>query len=182
MGDCWKTIEGEDHVLSLNDYNTLKVSKYRSEIQEQFQSIVQSLLSHSTKQIALAKLAQSQTVSMQFQQINWICSPQEGIDCEILFLGKNTWQKGKLRIQVSIDFPEILSNSNTIDAIFIEGLSELNSISNISFVISVLLEFLGAETIEAVEENTDKDIDWNTDMSEDDNIVSPHLFTFKRNS
>jgi KGK domain len=182
MGDCWKTIKGEDHVLSLNDYNTLKVSKYRNEIQEQFQAIAQNLLSHSTKQIALAKLAQSQTVLMQFQHINWICCPQEDIDCEILFLGEDTWQKGKLRIQVSIDFPENMSSLNVKNAVFIEGLSDPNSVPEINFVINVLLEFLSAETIEASEENNENALDWNTYNPEDDSITSPHLFTFKSNS
>jgi len=32
---------------------------------------------------------------------NWF---DQGVDCEILKLGSNTWQKGKLKIHVSIEF------------------------------------------------------------------------------
>jgi hypothetical protein len=168
MDDRWRKIEGEDHVLALNDYSSLKVGKYRKEIEEQFQAIAQSLSSQSTKQIALAKLAQSQAVLMQFRQVDWICSPLEGIDCEILFLGEEHWQKGKLRIKVSIDFPEILNNSNPVDNIF-------NEANNYNFTIVVLLEFLDSE-IASIETPID------LESVTDNNVNSPHFFTFKSSS
>jgi hypothetical protein len=167
MGDCWQTIVGEDHVLSLNDYNTLKVSKYRDEIQEQFQSIAWSLLEHRIKEISLAKLAQSQLVSMQFQQIDWICSPSTGIDCEILFLGQETWHQGKLRIKVSIDFPldsmTNTDNSTPIDEIFRDNIKEEPT----NFPVRVILEFLPKISVKGTTETTL------------DSEIAPHLFSFK---
>jgi hypothetical protein len=175
MDDRWRKIEGEDHVLALNDYSSLKIGKYRQEIEEQFQTIAQSLSSQSTKQIALAKLAQAQTVLMQFQQIDWICSPLEGIDCEILFLGEEHWQKGKLRIKVSIDFPENSNTANPVDNIFSEP-------NNYNFSIAVLLEFLSSEITSAETQTEEGSISIELKKIADNSINSPHFFTFKSNS
>jgi hypothetical protein len=191
MGDCWKTIEGDDGVLSLNDYNILKIGKYRHEICEQFQSIAQSLLSQGKQQIALAKLAQAQTVTMQFQQIDWICSPSEGIDCEILFLGEKNWQKGKLRIRVSIEFPEISIELTPINDIFLEEITNKNKSQGNNFIINVSLEFMAIDLVSPPVEKTESvfsqealqsTIELEQEKSSEKMIASPHLFTFKNNN
>ncbi len=116
---------GEDDVLSF-DSAMFKVDKLREEVNgldEQFKLLnsnevvtvdryYQVVISHSTFRVAeftealmqdLRSFVTANYARKQEQELQkgWF---EEGTDCEILRLGAKNWQKGKVKIRVSLEF------------------------------------------------------------------------------
>ncbi len=94
-----------DDVLSYNG-NLLKFSQLKQQLEDELWQKVNYLLAkendgyHSKERI-------NELINTSFGYCNisvTLSSPEEGNDCEILRLGAKSWQKGKIRIQSSIDF------------------------------------------------------------------------------
>jgi hypothetical protein len=92
----------EDDVVSFGD-DTFKVSKFRKAVNGAFgnnlgNQFYSQLSSYQGIKIDGAILAP--------QGVNepWARWFNDGIDCEILQLGSKSWQKGKVRIKVSVEF------------------------------------------------------------------------------
>jgi hypothetical protein len=100
----FRTIDGDDHVVLFTDEQLIKVGKLR----EQLRVSLYNPLTNKDK-LNYGSLGLPYGFSGQFSFIRWQCWPQEGIDCEILFLGSSLWQKGKIRMTANI---EILLNEN----------------------------------------------------------------------
>jgi len=100
---------GDDDVCSSPDYAMFKVGKLRETIKRAFRGSVQTALNDVLKSQGL----QFNTTGYNSQTRNnydkdWL---GEGLDCEILKIGAKGWQKGKIKIRVSVEFcpdkPEI---------------------------------------------------------------------------
>jgi hypothetical protein len=122
----FRTIDGDDHVVLFTDEQLIKVGKLR----EQLRVSLYNPLTNKDK-LNYGSLGLPYGFSGQFSFIRWQCWPQEGIDCEILFLGSSLWQKGKIRMTANI---EILLNENisnnriTTGSRFTINFDELHSI------------------------------------------------------
>ena len=92
----------EDDVLSFGD-DTFKVSKFRKAVNGAFgnnlgNQFYSQLSSYQGIKIDGAILAPK---GINEPYARWF---NDGIDCEILQLGSKGWQKGKVRIKVSVEF------------------------------------------------------------------------------
>lgn len=103
MNNVFQQLEGNDDVLSL-DNATLKVGQFKEDLEEKFWRIVTEELNYGRKNLAIDKYSIPKTIWGTYNQISWMGSPRDGIDCELLTLGANNWQKGKLRILIIVDF------------------------------------------------------------------------------
>ena len=98
---------GDDDVLSFSNA-MFKVGKFRDAVEYAFtdNAQVKATLSYALqeKKVALSNLRELL---------------REGVDGEVLRIGSNGWQKGKLRIKVSIEFypdePEISQPESPLD-------------------------------------------------------------------
>jgi hypothetical protein len=138
MNDQYQCIDGDDHVILLDESKTFKIGKFRAEIQEQFRAIAIKLLNYGRQSISVLQYGNVDLIDGQFHRFNWSCSPREGINCEILLLGTSAWQRGKLKITANVTF---------FSAVEQLQFSEVSQEKNISvpesdlFEIQVILEF-----------------------------------------
>ncbi|MDF5709901.1 MAG: KGK domain-containing protein [Nostoc sp. S4] len=109
MQDEFKPIECNDgDVLDFGDM-TYKIAKFKQAM---------NASSNSTLTYALNQELSRQGVNLkQFQNMNWF---QKGIDCEILTLGSQSWKKGKVKFQISVEFyaqeeDVQITNSNNLE-------------------------------------------------------------------
>jgi hypothetical protein len=114
----FKPLQGDDDVLLFNQsgpQTMLKLGQFRQEIREKFLRIVEKNFNYGWMEVTLDQYSKPMSVAGMFNQINWICSPRDGIDCEVLILGAKTWQKGKLRIQAILEFNPALDRKKVYD-------------------------------------------------------------------
>ncbi|HBE18502.1 MAG TPA: hypothetical protein DEG17_17745 [Cyanobacteria bacterium UBA11149] len=118
MDNVFKPLEhNDDDVLSLANNELLKISQFREELANQLNSLAYNWslrpASHNMtyKDNNLDK-SRIRIKGLGIQSylgditIKWILPTPEGQDCEILRLGSTKWQKGKLRVQASVEmFP-----------------------------------------------------------------------------
>jgi KGK domain len=100
---------GDDDVCSSSDNVMFKVGRLRETIKRAFRGSVQTVLNEILKSDGLhfnTTGYNSQTRNK--YEKDWL---GDGIDCEILNIGAKGWQKGKIKIRVSVEFcpdePEI---------------------------------------------------------------------------
>ncbi|MEJ6483008.1 KGK domain-containing protein [Nostoc punctiforme UO1] len=93
MEDGFKAIECKDgDVLDFGD-NTYKIAKFKQAMYTSFNSTLEDTLNEELI---------GQGIEIQEPpNMNWF---QNGIDCEILTLGSQSWKKGKVKIRISIEF------------------------------------------------------------------------------
>jgi hypothetical protein len=99
----------DDDILEQND-KVFKFDQVKKTLQTAFDSVIPSaLINHNTSQ-KVDIYARSQN--------HWF---SEGVDCRILKAGSNGWQKGKLKLKVTIEFipdePEIPEYQSPLDEI-----------------------------------------------------------------
>ena len=114
----FKPLQGDDDVLLFNQSGSqtmLKVGQVRQEIKEKFLRILEKNFNYGWMGVTLDQHSKPMSVAGMFNQINWICSPCDGIACEVLILGAKTWQKGKLRIQAILEFNHALDQRKFYD-------------------------------------------------------------------
>jgi hypothetical protein len=100
---------GDDDVCSSYENEMFKVGKLRQTIKQAFRGSVQK---------ALNEVLNSYKLHFNTSQKDWL---GDGIDCEILKIGAKGWQKGKIKIRVSVEFypgePEITEPESPLDDI-----------------------------------------------------------------
>jgi hypothetical protein len=84
----------DNDVLCLSQH-TFKLGDFRKRLQQKFSQIVDS---YSLQGLRCISIGES---SLKTSDIKWQSTI---IDCEILRLGSKNWQKGKLKIQVRLEF------------------------------------------------------------------------------
>jgi KGK domain len=98
-----------DDVLCFENDKLFKMLK----IQEACQSVIIDILSHDLQQ-GLS----SQPHNIQIEQVSWF---KNGVDCKILRAGSNGWEKGKLKLKVTLEFcpdePEVNEPESPLDDI-----------------------------------------------------------------
>ncbi|HEY9728300.1 MAG TPA: KGK domain-containing protein [Chroococcales cyanobacterium] len=92
----------DDDVFTLGD-DAFKVSKFRKAVTKAFGNDVGYQLSNQLKAHLGVKIADAILApqGMNYPYARWF---NDGIDCEILKIGSKNWQKGKVRIKVSVEF------------------------------------------------------------------------------
>jgi hypothetical protein len=103
---------GDDDVLSLESGKLFKVGRFREAVKSAFtdENQVPSWLSSGLRKEGV-EVGTSDTKKML----------EQGIDGEVLMLGSKGWQKGKIRIRISVEFcpdePEITQPESPLDDI-----------------------------------------------------------------
>lgn len=93
MEDGFKAIECNDGDVLDFGGNTYKVAKLKQAMDTSFNSTLGFTLNQElTRQGVRIK---------QSPNVNWF---QNGIDCEILTLGSQSWKKGKVKLKISVEF------------------------------------------------------------------------------
>ncbi|WP_041623125.1 KGK domain-containing protein [Oscillatoria nigro-viridis] len=99
---------GDDDVL-LFEEATYLVRRFKKLTASKFSKILETYVVGANnqggkKQIieCMNELRINEQIIIFGSEINWI-SPKEGIDCQVLKIGSNGWQKGKLKIEVNED-------------------------------------------------------------------------------
>lgn len=110
---------GDDDVCSSSDNAMFKVGKLREKIKEAFRGSVQKALNDVLKSAGLQFDTTGYNSQMRHTyDKDWL---GDGIDCEILKIGAKGWQKGKIKIRVSVEFspdePEITEPESPLDDI-----------------------------------------------------------------
>lgn len=97
LSDC-----NDNDILSFKD-SMLKVGKVRGAVQKAFKGTVAKTLSDSLKSQGVEINPGGEIVGNDLFMFHskWF---SEGIDCEVLQLGNKDWQKGKVKIKVSLEF------------------------------------------------------------------------------
>jgi hypothetical protein len=91
----------EDDVLAFDSGDfTFKLSKIKQALKSAFRSQVADSLIHSLASLGIGGL-RIPTGGGTTANGNWF---SEGKDCEILKIGAKGWQKGKVRLRVSLEF------------------------------------------------------------------------------
>ncbi|MEH2047828.1 KGK domain-containing protein [Nostoc sp.] len=109
MEDGFKPIECNDgDVLDFGD-NTYKVAKFKQAMNTSSNSTLESILNQ--------ELGRQGVRVKQSPKVNWF---QNGMDCEILTLGSQSWKKGKVKIKISVEFyveeeDVQITNSNNLE-------------------------------------------------------------------
>ncbi|MEA5602419.1 KGK domain-containing protein [Nostoc sp. UHCC 0252] len=97
MEDGFKAIECNDgDVLDFGD-NTYKIAKFRQAMDISFNSKLEDTLNEELNE----ELSRQGVEIKDSPNMNWF---QEGINCEILALGSQSWKKGKVKINISVEF------------------------------------------------------------------------------
>jgi hypothetical protein len=114
MSGFWKAIEGDDHVLFFDGDNILKLGKYKQELKDEYQKYIKSKLACGKHPIPNYKYDSSGVFDGQLTSLNWSSYP---IECDLLLLGREEWEKGKLKAKIKIEFSSILEDlkDTTID-------------------------------------------------------------------
>jgi hypothetical protein len=99
---------GDDDVL-LFDEATFMVRRFKKLTASKFSKILETYVVGANdqggkKQVidCMNELRINEEVRILGSEINWN-SPKEGIDCQVLKIGSNGWQKGKVKIEVKED-------------------------------------------------------------------------------
>lgn len=97
LPDC-----GDDDVLQFRS-EMLKVDKVRKAVQKAFDGKVAQTLSDSLKSQGVNIAPESQIINDEIHSFHsrWF---GEGIDCELLKIAAKGWQKGKVRIRLTLEF------------------------------------------------------------------------------
>jgi hypothetical protein len=85
MVENWKTIEGDDHVLSFDGDTLLKLAKYKQELKKEYQKHVNTKLLCGKHFISNYKHDTSGKFDGQLTCLHWSSYPTE---CNLLLLGK----------------------------------------------------------------------------------------------
>ncbi len=96
LQDC-----NDDDILSFGD-DIYKMGKFRKAVLQSFGNTLGSQLSQQLSHYGVkinGKILTPQGVNNPYER--WF---DKGMNCEILNLGSNGWQKGKVRIKVSVEF------------------------------------------------------------------------------
>jgi hypothetical protein len=101
MAENWKTIEGDDHVLSFNGDTLLKLDKYKQELKDEYQKYITSKLFCGKHPISNYKYNASSIFHGQLTCLHWSSYPTE---CKLLLLGKEEWDAGKLKAKIKVEF------------------------------------------------------------------------------
>ncbi|MEH2160416.1 MAG: KGK domain-containing protein [Nostoc sp.] len=111
MEDGFKPIECNDgDVLDFGD-NTYKVAKFKQAMDTSSNSRLKDTLNQELNQ----ELNRQRIRIKQPPNVNWF---QNGMDCEILTVGSQSWKKGKVKIKISVEFyveeedVEIINSNN----------------------------------------------------------------------
>ncbi|MFB2898021.1 KGK domain-containing protein [Aerosakkonemataceae cyanobacterium BLCC-F50] len=104
MSNRFQLLDRDDDVLSFEQDKMLKVGQLKEEIRQNFSQFARDSFSYGRNHLRLENYSKLKLIYGLFNEINWQCSPSEGIDCEVLRLGAQNWQKGKLKIQVVLKF------------------------------------------------------------------------------
>ena len=141
MQDEFKPINGEDDVLSL-DNTMLKVGQIKQELIDNFHKIVREQLNYGRFLLSLSQYSRSSFIKANFTNVNCLSSPREGINCEVLKVGAKNWEKGKLRIEVILEFLPTLEEFQYKEAKKMsDELRRKNMYESDIFKINVNLEF-----------------------------------------
>jgi len=110
---------GDDDVCSSSDNAMFKVGKLRQTIKVAFRSSVQKALNDVLKADGLQfNTSVYNHKTRGTDEKDWL---GDGMDCEILKIGAKGWQKGKIKIRVSVEFcpdePEITEPESPLDDI-----------------------------------------------------------------
>jgi hypothetical protein len=81
--------------------NDVRIQKIQEKIAHIFKGILGEQLRKSLIENKISIEPQNNSVNPQCHPINYFTND---IDCEILKVGSNSWQKGKFKINVSIEF------------------------------------------------------------------------------
>ncbi|MEB3178431.1 MAG: KGK domain-containing protein [Nostocaceae cyanobacterium] len=102
----------DDDVLSFQGVHLFKVCQFKNDFQNSFQTQLNDYISKSSSSIKLQTHLHNILLSINIpsklgfkaenMKIQW-SSINEGIDCELLRMGATNWEKGKLRIHVTIE-------------------------------------------------------------------------------
>jgi hypothetical protein len=116
MDDNLKPLDcNDDDVLGFGD-DTYKVGRFRKAVDKAFGNTIGNQLSSLLNSSQGIKISNAILAPQGVNELytRWF---DKGINCEILKLGSESWQKGKVRIQISIEFyveeseiPENLNN------------------------------------------------------------------------
>jgi hypothetical protein len=134
MDDNFKPLDcNDDDVLGFGD-DTYKVGRFRKAVDKAFGNNLGNQLSSQLNSYQGIKISNAILTpqGMNEPYTRWFGN---GIDCEILKLGSKSWQKGKVRIQISIEFyveeSEIPENFNNDDLSIIPPESPLDDLRQI---------------------------------------------------
>ncbi|XWK88497.1 MAG: KGK domain-containing protein [Phormidium sp.] len=104
MSNKFQLLDRDDDVLSFEQDKMLKVGQLKEEIWQNFSLFARDSFNYGRRHLRLENYSKLTIINGLFNEINWQCSPSEGIDCEVLRLGAQNWQKGKLKIQAILKF------------------------------------------------------------------------------
>ncbi|MFB2835388.1 KGK domain-containing protein [Floridanema evergladense] len=104
MSNKFQLLDRDDDVVSFEQDKMLKVGQLKEEIWQRFSQFARDSFNYGRMDLRLEHYSKLKLIYGLFNEINWKCSPSEGIDCEVLRLGAQNWQKGKLTIQVVLKF------------------------------------------------------------------------------
>lgn len=116
MGSKFKPLScNDDDVLSYNG-SLLKFSQLKQQLENELWQKVNYLLTEENDRCnSKEKIYELINTTFSYCNISvTLSSSEEGNDCEILRLGAESWQKGKIRTESSIDFLPKGKNSNKI--------------------------------------------------------------------
>jgi hypothetical protein len=104
MSNKFQLLDRDDDVLSFDQNRMLRVGQLKEEMGKHFSLFAKDSFNYGRMELLLEDYSKLIILNGLFNEINWQCSPSEGIDCEVLRLGAQNWQKGKLTIQVVLKF------------------------------------------------------------------------------
>jgi KGK domain len=138
MNGTWIIIEGDDHVLSFDGDTILKIAKYRQELKDEYQKYINSKLACGEQSISNYKYDKSGRLNGQLTCLDWSSYP---IECDLLLLGREEWEKGKMKIKIAVKFSEVVKELQDIaigDSVLIARNLKYSDL----YAIEVSLEFL----------------------------------------
>lgn len=104
MSNKFQLLDRDDDVLSLQQNRMLRVGQLKEEMGKHFSLFAKDSFNYGRMELRLEDYSKFIILNGLFNEINWQCSPNEGIDCELLRLSAQNWQKGKLKIQAVLKF------------------------------------------------------------------------------
>jgi hypothetical protein len=153
MSNKFQLLDRDDDVLSLEKNRMLKVGQLKEEIRKNFSLFARDSLNYGRMELRLEDYSKLTIINGLFNEVDWQCSLSEGIDCEVLRLGAQNWQKGKLKIQAVLKFLPPLKKPplKYVEAKKMDDkLRETNLTTSEIMDINVILEFC-PETPEIIE-------------------------------
>lgn len=138
MNGTWRIIEGDDHVLSFDGDTILKLAKYRQELKDEYQKYINSKLACGNQSISNYKYDRTRILNGQLTCLDWSSYPTK---CDLLLLGREEWEKGKLKVKIAVKFSEVVEELQDIaidDSVLISRNLKYSDL----YAIEVSLEFL----------------------------------------